>query len=181
MAIILTVAPLLRPFRASADPAMPAGLWVAKSSVLGDASGSLMSLDIRFSTAALPATSLMYSLEQYAVNVSRDTALDCRLDIGLFDGFPTQASTGAVTVFYAFFLTTDPSNSGRAALNLRDHSFLPLFLGAPQKDTTVELGTDIDNVVATSLSVMAQGYFWSPGAINAPGGPQRPPNSIYGR
>ena len=181
MAIILTVAPLIRPFRGSEDPAMPAGWWAAKSSVLGDVSGSLMSLDIRFSSATEPATSLMYSLEQYNVNVSRATALFCRLDVGLFDGFPTQASTGSVVTFYAFVLTTDPSASGRAGMDPRDSAFLPLFLGAPQKDTTVVLGTDMDNVDATSLSVFAQGYFWTPGAINAPGGPQRPATSVYAR
>jgi len=181
MAIILTVAPLIRSFRGYEDPALPAGYWFVRSAILGDASGSLMSLDIRFSTTNEPANSLMYSLEQYNVNVSRVVFLDARLDIGNFDPAPSQASTGSVTHFYAFFLTTDPAVSGRAALNLRDHSFLPLFLGSPNKFFGTELGTDMENVLGTSMAVNAQGYFWTPGARNAPGGPQRPPNGLYGR
>lgn len=181
MAIILTVAPLIRPFRGFSDPALPAGYWAAKSSVLGDGSGSLQSLDIRFTPSTGGTNSLMYSLEQLMINVTRNTLPDCRLDLANFDPFPSQASTGAVTVFYAFPLVVDPANSGRLAMSPRDMTFLPLFLGATIKDANAEIGVDVDNVTATSLAVFAQGFFWTPGAINAPGGPQRPPNSVYGR
>jgi len=57
---------------------------------------------------------------------------------------------------------------------------MPLFIGAPvQNGVNAGLNFVMSNAVV-SLAVKVEGYYWDPGAINAVGGPQRPPGSIYG-
>ena len=178
MSIQLTVTPVIRPFRGFAEPALPDGYWVVHQSVLGDASGGLMSINIRFSSAAQPNVSTMWSMEQLLFSATADGSRDVRIDFGNMDIFPVDNSTGARQKV-SRGVSNDLGSISGSAINLTTGSASKLFLGAAGKDVNGDLAFDTDNVDATSFSVFVQGYFWGPAAINAPGGPQRPATGLY--
>jgi len=136
-----------------------------------------MSINVRFSASAEATNSQMYSLEQLAIHATDAAALPVRIDMGNFDATPSQGSTGAIFTTYTVTLVVSAGSGASLPLNAIN---LPLFLGAPRKDINVDLSFDKVNDGVGSLAVSAQGYFWGPGAINAEGGPQRPPSSLYG-
>lgn len=56
---------------------------------------------------------------------------------------------------------------------------LPIFLGAPTPAVGARILFEWENVEGDSLSVKLGGYYWSIGAINAVGGPQRPAQGLF--
>ncbi len=171
----LTVPPIIRPFRGFAEPALPNGYWHVHTSVLGDASGGLQSVNIRFSSANEPNPSTLWNLEQLVANHS-GTSVVLRLDFGNMDFLPFAPSDGALTIQYQAALV--PSLLGNV-LNL-DAIQLPIFLGAARKEVNGDLAFDATNENGSSLNIYAQGFFWGPEAVNAAGGPQRPSTGLYG-
>jgi len=179
VSISLQVAPVVRPFRGFADPALPDGYWVTQAGVLGDASGGVASIDIRFSTVAQPNVSLLYNLEQLMVAAPAAEGV-IRLDFGGFDLQPLQGSTGSVSKLVALFLTDFSSVTASALQTSNLLGGKPIFMGSPRKDVNVDLSFDFTNANGANFAVFAQGFFWGPASINAPGGPQRPLTSVYG-
>lgn len=179
MTIQLTLPPSVRPFRAFEDPALPDGYWVAHGSVLGDGSGGLMSVNIRFSSATEPNVSTLWNLEQLMIDTT-NLSRTVRMDAGNMDRQPIGESTGALSKLWQLALIDFGTAAAGAGLDL-DSQLLPLFLGRADKGVAGDLAFDLDNVTGTSFAVMAQGFFWGPGAVNAPGGPQRPVGSLFGR
>lgn len=180
MAISLTVTPKIRPFRGFAQPELPDGFWAAHASVLGDGSGGLQSVNIRFSSATEPNVSTLWNLEQLLIFHQNNN--NVRVDFGNMDIFPPESSTGALSKLIHLTLVDFGTAPVGRGLPLTDvSSSLPIFLGAAGKDVNGDLTFDIDNVTGVSFSVFAQGYFWGPASINAPGGPQRPLTGLYGR
>jgi len=180
MSVQLTVTPFIRPFRGFAEPAFPDGYWVVHQSVLGDATGGLMSVNIRFSSAAQPNVSLLWSVEQLLLSTTADGSKDVRIDFGNMDIIPIELSTGARQKV-ARAQSSDMGNIAGGGMNLESGTNTKIFLGAAGKDVSGDLAFDADNIDASSLSVFVQGYFWGPAAINAPGGPQRPATGLYSR
>lgn len=179
MTIQLTTPPTIRPFRAFADPALPDGYWVTHASVLGDATGGLMSVNIRFSSAAGPNVSTLWNLEQLMMHVT-GASQDVRIDFGDMDRQPIGDSTGALFKIYQVNLADLGTAAGGRAMALPS-LIAPLFLGTADKGVNGDLAFDVDNEDGTSFMVLAQGYFWGPGAVNAPGGPQRPATGLYAK
>lgn len=138
-----------------------------------------MSVNIRFSAATSPNVSTLWNLEQLMLNTT-NLSRTVRMDFGNMDRQPIGESTGALTKLYQLQLEDFGTAAPGAGLDL-DSQLLPLFLGTADKGLSGDLAFDLDNVTATSFAVMAQGFFWGPGAVNAPGGPQRPATSLYGR
>jgi len=178
MAISIQIGPIIRPFRGFTDAALPDGFWVAHGAVLGDVSGGLMSVNIRFSASAQPASSLLWSMDQLIVDHTSGSVRDFRIDFGGFDLQPIQGSTGSLTKIIHFQIEDLGSAVPGSAMSISD-TIRHIFLGSPRKDVNVDLSFDTDNVDANSFSVFVQGFFWGPAAINAPGGPQRPLTSLY--
>jgi len=157
---------------------MPLGLWAVFVSTLGDGSGGLLTTSPRFQLAGQPGNTLLYSLEQLGVQTTLDGGIACALVIENMDSLPLNGSTGARSDIIAIDLSDNGAVLGSSLrfqlANQKSH-----FLGAPvQNNLNAGLQIVIANT-AVSLSVKAQGYYWDPGAINALGGPQRPPGSIY--
>jgi len=177
--VTLTIAPIIRPFRGFEDPALPDGYWAAHGGLLGDASGGLQSINIRMSSSAQPNVSLLWSLEQLVMDQSGVPGRDLRIDYGGFDIQPLQGSNGSLTKLIQLRMLDLPGFSTAVAITKSDVG-RPIFLGAARKDVNVDLAFDVVNTDGSSLSVFAQGFFWGPAAVNAPGGPQRPLTSIYG-
>jgi len=180
MSVQLTVTPFIRPFRGYADPALPDGYWVVHQSVLGDGTGGLMSINIRFSSAAQPNVSTLWSMEQLLFNLTFEGDQDLRIDFGNMDILPADNSSGARAKII-HMRSEDLGNLIGSALPILQASTAKIFLGAAGKEVNGDLAFDADNNDATSFSVYVQGYFWGPAAINAPGGPQRPVNGLYAR
>ncbi len=179
MSIAITVTPTIRPFRGYADPALPDGYWTCHAALLTDASGGLVSINIRMSAAAQPNPSTLWSLDQLAIDHSVGGPLDIRMDFGGFDIQPPQGSTGSLVKTVSISLVDMGANAPGSSLPL-ENLRRPIFLGAARSDVNVDLSFDAENLVGNSFGVFAQGFFWGPGAINAPGGPQRPLTSLYG-
>lgn len=181
MSIQLTVPPRTRSYRSYADPSLPDGYWGVHASVLGDASGGLQSVNIRFSTATEPNPSTLWNLEQLLCAATANP-LEVRVDFGNMDiELQAEESTGAFQKVYHIDLADLGVAATGRAMGLSVMAALPIFLGAARKEVNADLAFDTDNNDGSSFSIMAQGYFWGPGAINAPGGPQRPVTGLYGR
>jgi len=181
MSIAILTTPRIRPYRGFEDPALPDGFWVVHASVLGDGSGGLQEIVIRFSSALEPAPSAIWNVEQLVINHTGLAGTVTRIDFGNMDRQAAENSTGALQKLFAFRLLDFGASFAGSAIDFGEKLNLPLFLGSSGKQISGDLSFDAPNVTATSFSVNVQGYFWGPGAINAPGGPQRPANSLYGR
>ena len=180
MSVFLAFSVTLRPFASRPEPGMPLGLWAVHVSTLGDGSGGLLTTSPRFQLANQPGNTLLYSLEQLGVRSTLSGFTDCTMIVENMDNLPLNGSTGARSDLYAFRLTDDGATLG-SSIKMNERLQRPLFLGAPvQNNLNAGLQFVMPNT-AVSLSVKAQGYYWDPGAINAVGGPQRPPGSIYGQ
>jgi len=181
MSVFLAFAITLRPFASRGDPGMPLGLWAVFGSTLGDASAGLLTTAPRFQNAGGPGNSLLYSLEQVAINTTvSGGGINVSMAVANMDFLPLSGSTGARSEVHVFSLQ---DNGAALGSSLRPDLAIikPIFLGAPrQNGLSSGINFAMTNTAAISLAVKAQGYYWSPGAINAIGGPQRPPGSIYG-
>jgi len=180
VSIQLTVPPTIRPFRGWADPALPDGFWVVHASVLGDASGGLQSINIRFSSAGQPNVSNLWNIEQMILGMSTPSAQRVRMDFGNMDIQPVGISTGALTKLVSLLLEDLGAAPASGALaKLKDD--MPIFLGSAGKEVNGDVAWDVTNILNVSFNVFVQGYFWGPGAINAEGGPQRPATGLFGQ
>jgi len=180
MTVTLTDSPTLRPFAAYADPGLPEGYWASHLSLLGDATGGLQSINIRMSASAQPNPSTIWSLEQLAIFHGTGGGLNIRMDYGGFDVFPVGSSSSTLLKLLQIALFDLGTASSGSAMNLVDTK-VSTFLGSARKDVNVDLSFDSDNADGVGFSVFAQGYYWGPGAINAPGGPRRPVEGLYHR
>lgn len=181
MSIALAVPATVRPFAGFDELWYPIGTWLAVLSVLGDASGGLMTVNIRMQNAGANAAALYWSLEQLMVNSTVAGPRSVRLQIVNMDPFPIQPSTGALNDNYHVLLDDAGGTSAAENMRLQDsQAGLPLFLGRPQPDgNNAGLAVDDANVTGTSLGVRAQGYVWSARSIVAPGGLRRPIDGLY--
>jgi len=176
MSVVSTDAQVVyRTTRGYADPALPQSMWVGVGSVEGDASGGLRTVTLNLKAAAAALATEAFSLEQVSV-VTLETA-DRSLEItsGNFDfveGLPSDVIYSARSLLDAATTQAimDPSTLG-----------LPVFLGRPKlANAAAFLNFEAVNVNLVALIVHAQGYRWDGAAMAAPGGPQRPPNGVYG-
>lgn len=181
MSISILTTPRIRPYRGFEDPGLPDGFWVVHASVLGDGSGGLQEIVIRFSSALEPAVSTLWNLEQAVVSHNGLAGTVTRVDFGNMDFQAAENSTGGLVKVFALPLLDFGASFPGSAIDFENRLNLPLFLGSARKQVSGDLSFDAPNTTGTSFSVNVQGYFWGPGAINAPGGPQRPVNSLYGR
>jgi len=179
MSVFLAFAITLRPFASRPEPGMPMGLWAVFVSTLGDASGGLLTTSPRMQIAGEPGNTLLYSLEQLMLNTTLDGGVSAAMTIENMDNLPLNGSTGARSNIVQLQLNDNGALLG-SSMRWQLSQHRPHFLGAPRQNG---LNAGLQFVMANSavsLAVKAEGYYWDPGAINAVGGPQRPPGSIYG-
>lgn len=152
---------------------MPLGIWRATESVIGDASGGVEEIDIRFQFTDGPRSSLLFSLEQYHVSATRASAGTVRMQTLNMD---RQDPTTLPTPIWSVPLL--PASQGGVAT--ADAERGRLFLGAPSgpNETSILLFS-LNNVLNDILHVTAGGYYWGPRSINAEGGPSKPLEGLY--
>lgn len=177
MAVATTTRIQNRPFRAFEDPGLPQGLWVAATTLSGDASGGLANIQVLFQLSAEPLSGLYYNLEQWSFS---DDGIDSGgpdIEVNVVNlDFVTPAtpiaqwSWGSVRHIGA----GKPGNSSNSMPR-------PLFLGTPNAPgNTAQVIFGTDNVNGSFYRCVAQGYIWGPRSVLAPGGLRRPVDGIYG-
>lgn len=183
MSVTLLVPIQHRPFRGYDDPGLPNGIWIIQSSVLGDASGNNLGMDIVFKdgSRSVPESSLLYNLEQLMVQNSDSTSINVGFNPANWDTI-TPGATGATADVTSFLLQSLSAVNGASFRGdngvMRQNN--PLFLGQPRKNTVNTIIRFQTTNGTFSLSIKAEGYYWGPEAVTAPGGPRRPVDSLYG-
>jgi len=180
VSVALLVPITYRPFRGNNDPGLPQGIWTVQASVLGDAGGGNLNLDIVFKdgSLAVPESSLLYNLEQLSLFSSKDPGVDTTMNPANWDEV-FGGSTGTTATVYRLS-PGDLGALGGSALTFDQVEFRPLFLGQVRKNATNTIIRFQMANTAVSLSIKADGYYWGPQAMNSPGGPRRPLDSLYG-
>lgn len=164
------------PFR-SPGGGLPDGIWTSQLTVIGDASGGDVILIHDVITLTEPFSALMLTLEQ--VTIDDDQAGSAEW---LFQaiGFEEHNPVGNNNLLLAFF-TRDTVGTVTA---IRPHELLvkPLLLGRCDRTSGQDSSMSLRRANATggAFRDALWGYYWGPGAMNEPGGPQRPPGSLFG-
>jgi len=165
----------LLPFRAFGG-ALPAGLWLGQGFVVGDASGGLANLNIQVNLLSEPFSALIMTLEQVTFQPSLTTTHTYLLEAR---GFTTR---GVASRLPHIGFAAIAGTAGPAALFADEMLAKPFYLG--QIDRMAGLDTELhwqtNNADGETFIVNNLGYYWTPEAMNAPGGPQRPQNGLFG-
>jgi len=164
------------PFASPSDP-FPAGIWASQQTVIGDASGGEAVIVHEVITLTEPFSALMLTIEQILLDDARTTEQEWLMEI---IGFEEHNPVGNNNMLVA--LNTRVTIGTVTALGMRDLLRRPIFLGRCDRTSgqasQISLRTTNDDGFAMRDALF--GYYWTPGAMNAPGGPQRPPGSLFG-
>ena len=165
-----------RPWRGYDDPSLPSGMYFAWANIAGDVSGGDRIIRVLYETEAAPVTGRHYNIEQLEV----------------FDEIDADAVVGMFLLGCSQFINNALQNR-QYAISLLAHEnedtaiptsgvlSRPIFLG--QRDDAAAGMTAQFHAVnsdAKSLFVRVEGYVWEARSVQAPGGLQRPVNSLYG-
>lgn len=177
MAVISQVRVLQRIWRGYDDPGLPVGMWVSSTSVLGDASGGNISIEVIFRGANQAVTGRFYNIEQIAV-VKTGMAASGGIQ---YLNFEEPGPTGLVN--FEDRLRLDPAvGQFGQALTPSNSVRLPVFLGSTQAVPGIATVVAISflNAIGETLAARLQGYIWEARSVMAEGGLRRPLDSLYG-
>lgn len=165
-----------RPWTGHPEDNLPDAFWIGIGSVEGDVSGGSRIVNIELKPAGNPLVTTIFSLEQLSVTSAELTAGEVRVQTVNMDfllGQPADAIWSRMILLGA----TATQTSSIAG----DHEMRPALLGQPRSAALAAfLQFSITNTNLISMDVVAQGYRWGGAALLVPGGPRRPPGSIYG-
>jgi len=164
------------PFR-SPGGAFPDGIWTSQLTVIGDASGGDVVLVHDVITLTEPFSALMLTLEQLTVDDGESSARGYLLQaIGFEEHNPIGNNNLLIN-----FVTVDGVGSV-SCLGPEGLLRKPVLFGRCDRtsgqDSSISVRTP--NVDGGSFRDALWGYYWGPGAMNEPGGPRRPPGSLFG-
>jgi len=149
-----------RPWRGYDDPGLPVGMYISQGTVLGDASGGSMQINIVFRNAGVAASGRFYNIEQLEIHVTSE--LGATEGFLTFNNFELVGATGLVNRTLRFILT---NNAGAtSALDFSEAPRLPIFLGitSPVAGLATDVRVGIDNINTETLFATIQGYIWEP-------------------
>jgi len=161
------------------DPRYPIGYWMGALTVIGNASGGVVGIDLLFQQAngGDRLNSQIYNVERIGMFVSNATTRVIRL-AGINMGGPSnQGFTHEYSITIA-----GQTGQARAAIAGDMSNFMPLFLGSQRSaGVSTSLSAVFPNLDLDTYTFEAEGYRWSPRSVLVDGGPQRPPTGPYGR
>lgn len=164
------------PFRSPAG-GFPDGIWASQLTVIMDASGGEAIMNHNLLTFTEPFSALMLTIEQMFVDTTGASGAEFLLQV---IGFEEHNPVGNNNLLMA--MSTKDTVGTASALGPSDLLRKPIFLGRADRTSgqasTISLRTL--NVNGISIRDSLYGYYWGPGAMNEPGGPQRPPGSLFG-
>lgn len=153
---------------------LPMGVWRGMSRVTGDASGGTLQNRLIFNQTGARFNSNDYSLEQFGLENGVSTAVTLQIN--------TQNMLGTFalddTVGLRFGVDLEDPIAADVAPNVRDLR-LPLHMWIGHQNTAeiqCFLQAQSVNILNTVQTFYAMGYYWGPGARNAPGGIKYPTN-----
>lgn len=163
------------PFKQFGAP-FPAGIWLGTVFAAGDASGGFIFLNLELNLLTEPFTALILTLEQYELQPSDVLARSYLMEANGFTQVP------GANRFPRIAFQVNPTLGGPAAIFATDLLQKPFYLGQVSRAAGIDtqIRTLTQNIDLESYIVHALGYYWTPDAINAPGGPQRPPGALFG-
>lgn len=168
-------------YRGHDNPAFPTGIWWASATQVGDASGGFMAVRAEFHAEGDAKSGDIFNLEQVSGLVSAASVLEGFLETV---GMAPQPGLPAFDRFWHVTFEDMDASLGNVALGAKAFTLLPLFIGTlrGESDSNGNLTLAVTNLGASdSISASFLGYRWGPRSIMAPGGPQRPPFSLFGR
>ena len=164
------------PFRSPGGP-FPAGIWTSQLTLIMDASGGDAIVTHEVELLTEPFSALMLTLEQITLDDSVNAATNYLLEAIGFEEHNPIGNNNVILI-----LPTTPAPGSVDAVRPHDMLLRPLFLG--RADRTSGQNTEISirgpNINGATIRDALWGYYWGPGAMNSPGGPQRPPGSLFG-
>ena len=173
------IRPTYYPFRG--DPpsiGLPQAVWHANGRVTGDATGGNQTVVVQFSDVLAALSGLMFSLEEILLISSSGTTTIVTATIS---GFYANEIRENQALGFAVDMRNN-GTSGGARINLSD-TRPRLFLGKQSADNPIVYAAHVQfeypNTNLTNFFVHASGYQWGPGAMNSPGGPQKPANGLF--
>ena len=176
MTISATTRLVFLPFRTPGGP-FPDGIWAAQGFVIGDASGgeAIIRHDVILLTE--PFSALMLTIEQLMIDDTVNASTEFLLEVIGFEEHNVVANNNLLLRFdtRGFPGTVD-------ALSVQDMLRRPVFLGRCDRTSGQDSSMSIraSNTDGATYRDALYGYYWGPGAMNEPGGPQRPPGSLFG-
>jgi len=162
-------------------PGGPAGLWTLAGASEGDASGGDATWLHTFSTAGISTQDTnFYSIEQVMFTTSTAATRQTTVEIANMDIDVLPATATPIVSRYLFDTVSDGNDGVVPATQINPK----IFIGRWRDRALGGAGTiairSANPGAAATYDVKVQGYWWGPGAMNAPGGLIRPPNGIYG-
>ena len=162
---------------------LPLGHWTASAGSEGDASGGDMTFQHIFSN---PANNLgdsnLYSIEQFSHGCSLNTPTAAVLRIRGMDSGVGTVAVPDDPIDRAYALDFDSVNVSAAFRATSRPNGYKIWVGRYQGIPTDfgDMLYSIQNIgVGETMTLTFYGYFWSPDAVNAPGGIRKPPGDIY--
>ena len=176
MTISATTRLAFLPFAAPSGP-FPDGIWTSQQTVIGDASGGEMVIVHEVLLLTEPFSALMLTLEQFTLDDNANAADQVVLEILGFEEHNPIGNNNLIMAFQT--LTTDITVDAFGPAGMLQR---PLFLGRADRTSgqPTQLSVRMNNRDGIALRDALYGYYWTPGAMNVPGGPQRPPGSLFG-
>lgn len=152
---------------------------MAEVDSLGDGTGGLNSADIIFQDATQALGALLFSLEEFYIQVQGASA-DREVAIRNVNLGRRQINTFRKPMALNLRRADTPDV---AAISPADANGLRgLILGTPFIQGSVATFQVLTaNVDTEILSISGMGYVWPQIALQQPGGPQRPPNGLFAR
>ena len=171
---VITVADIsYRPDAGWPEAGLPDRIWEVSQESTGDASGGSNSIQVNLKAAGVPPGNL-FSLENIAVRHGASGVVVGNISTS---GMRT-AAPGFDVSQYNINLIDDPT--GAISLGLLNEANPRLFLGRGASAGTAGTVTfTFVNTTVIVLRVVASGYMWTPGAINAVGGVRRPLSGLF--
>lgn len=164
-------------------PGFPSGVWSASADDEGDASGGEITFQHIFrNTSNNLGDTNLYNIEHVMCTSQFSSATAARIRInGMDPGTGQPATTRPVDRVYTLPMVLNDSSAGFVISSEARAGTIPIWVGTFDGPDT-DLGDVIiamDNADSLRYIVVMYGYYWAPGAINAEGGIQRPPNGLW--
>lgn len=166
-------------------PGLPSGVWSASNDDEGDASGGIISFQHIFrNTSNNLGDTNLYNIEQVVCGTQNTFLTAARLTInGMDPGTGQVSSPRPVDRIFQYPLDDVVTGSGFQRAIPADKGTVPLWVG-----TYSGVDTDLGDMIfalgnpggGSRVIFAVYGYFWAPGAVNAPQGIRRPEGSIWG-
>lgn len=177
MAVVAQIVVESRRYSGWLDPRYPIGYWQAALSVIGDATGGNLAIDLLFQPA-FPAflNSQMYSVERFALRSTESS--DRVVSISTVNmGGPSNL---VFSNEYAVQIRSIANVTTAAAGQDQSQNLVPWFIGSQrQAGTSASLSLITSNLDGITFKLEAEGYRWSARSVLVDGGPQRPPTGPY--